>query len=107
MTEVVEQPEVMPPPSLAVAQKVVVESLDTETLSPGDASCAAVPVAATAVVQVEFVYRLTVEPAGAVPSTRGVFELEGDAGEVPVSVGASGLPSASTWRTRWLPKSLM
>ncbi len=52
MIELVEQPETLPTESVAVAQKVVVESSGTVTLSPGLASCAAVPVAATADVQV-------------------------------------------------------
>ena len=107
MIEGLEQPEALPPASVAVPQKVVVESLATVTSRPGLANCAAVPIAATAEVQVALVYRRTVEPLGAPPITRVVFEADGEAGEVELNVGASGLPSPSTRRTRWLPQSLM
>ena len=39
----------------------------TVTARPGEASCAAVPEAATAPLHVAFVYSVTVEPGGAMP----------------------------------------
>ncbi len=59
------------------------------------------PVPATAPPQPAWVYSLTVEPPGAVPSTDGVNTFDGDKGVVPTRLGAAtqvGQPgSASTW----------
>ena len=68
----------------------------TDTLSPGDANAAALPVAATALVQAEFVYRVTVEPASALPMIFGALLFAGDAGLVAVSVGSAGPVESST-----------
>lgn len=52
MTAPDEHADVLPASSVAVARNVVDELSATATLSPGDAKLAAVPVAATAPVQV-------------------------------------------------------
>ena len=51
MTEELEQPLTFPAASVAVALKVVVESLATAIVKPGEAKAAAVPVAAAPPVQ--------------------------------------------------------
>jgi hypothetical protein len=78
---------------------VVVELLETETARPGEANAAAVPVAATALVQVAFVYSLTVEPASASPMIFGALLLAGETGLVAVKVGAAGAIESSTYVT--------
>ena len=55
MTDVAEQPETFCAVSVAVAQKVVVESFATVTVMPGSANSSPVPVPATALVHVSFV----------------------------------------------------
>ena len=60
----------------------------TETLRPGEAKAAADPCPATALVQAEFVYSFTVEPASALPITFGALLFAGDAGLVELTVGA-------------------
>jgi hypothetical protein len=101
----VEQGEAVPATS-AVAQNVVLESSGTETVSPVEENVAASPVAATADVQPEFVYRRTVDPDAAFPITAGELAFAGDGGETAVNVGAGGSAAAVTRRTRWFPKSL-
>ena len=75
---------------------MVVELSATETVKPGEANAAAVPVAATALVQVELVYSFTVEPPSAPPMTLGELLFAGDAGLVLVTVGAAGAAESST-----------
>jgi hypothetical protein len=88
---VLEQSEVLPAASVAVAQNVVVLFADTVTPIPGEANVEALPLPATADVQVPLVYSVTVEPASALPRMVGVvLVLDGDAGLVPVNVGTAG-----------------
>ena len=68
----------------------------TETVSPGEANAAAVPVTATALVHVEFVYSFTVEPASALPMIFGALLFAGEAGLVELTVGATGAVESST-----------
>ncbi len=95
MIELLEQAEMFPAGSVAVAKKVVVELSATVTARPGEEKVAAEPVAATAEVQVEFVKSLTVEPASAVPSIKGVLLFAGEAGFVDVNVGPAGAVESS------------
>ena len=67
----------------------------TATLRP-EAKAPAVPLAATALVQVALVYSLTVEPASAVPLTLGALLLAGEAGETASEPGALGAVESST-----------
>jgi hypothetical protein len=60
------------------------------TVKPGEAKAVAVPLAATALVQVEFVYSSTVEPGSAVPLIAGEFSLAGETGLTVRPVGAPG-----------------
>ena len=62
----------------------------------GEANAAALPVAATALVQVEFVYSFTVEPASAWPTIFGELLFAGEAGLVAVSAGCAGGVESST-----------
>ena len=62
----------------------------TATLSPGEEKAAAVPLAATVLVQEALVYSLTVEPASAVPLIEGLLLFAGDAGEIESDDGALG-----------------
>jgi len=96
---VLEQAETLPAASVAVARKLVLVLSATDTLSPGDANVAAPPVAATALVQVEFVYRVTVEPTSALPMTLGELLFAGEAGLVELTVGAAGAVESSTYVT--------
>jgi hypothetical protein len=66
------------------------ESSATATESPGEAKAAAVPVAATALVQLEFVKSFTVEPASAVPLSEGELLFAGEEGETASELGATG-----------------
>ena len=68
----------------------------TETVRPGEEKAAAPPVAATALVQEEFVYSLTVEPASALPLISGKLSFAGVAGEVASEEGAAGALESST-----------
>ena len=96
MIELLEQAEVLPAGSVAVAKKVVVELSATVTDKPGEEKVATEPMAATPEVQVEFVYRRTVEPASAEPNIKGVLSLAGEAGFVDVNIGAAGAAESST-----------
>ena len=69
---------------------------ETLTGIPGDAKVAAVTLAATALVQVEFVYSFTVDPASALPMIVGELLFAGDAGFVELTVGAVGAIESST-----------
>ena len=60
------------------------------TVRPGEAKAAAVPLAATALVQEALVYSLTVEPASAVPLSFGALSFAGEAGLVASALGAAG-----------------
>ena len=62
----------------------------TATESPGEVNAAAVPLPATALVQDEFVYSETVEPASAVPVTAGLLLFAGEAGDIASPEGATG-----------------
>ena len=69
----------------------------TETVKPGEAKAAAVPVAATELVHAEFVYSFTVEPASALPMIFGELLFAGEAGLVELTVGAAGASESSTY----------
>ena len=73
--------------------------LETVSVIPGEANVAAVPLAATALVHVEFVYSFTVEPASALPMIFGALLFAGEAGLVLVSVGCAGAVESSTYVT--------
>jgi hypothetical protein len=85
-----EQAETLPAASVAVALNVVEAFKVTETLKPGDANAAALPVPTGVPEQSVEVYSLTVEPAAAVPKMLGLPLLDGEAGEEPSPVGAVG-----------------
>ena len=74
----------------------MVVSSATETVRPGEAKAAAVPLPASALVQAEFVYSLTVEPASALPMIFGALLFAGEAGLVELTVGAAGAFESST-----------
>jgi hypothetical protein len=95
----VEQAEVFPALSVAVARKLVDESFATETVKPGDANVAAEPVATGAAEQSEVVYRRTVEPAAALPVISGSLSFAGDPGEESRALGAAGDVESSTYAT--------
>ena len=84
---------------MAVAWNVVEELSATEAVRPGEANAAAPPVAATALVQEELVYSLTVEPASAEPVTSGKLSFAGEAGEVASDEGAAGALESSMYAT--------
>ena len=84
--EVVEQPEVLPATSVAVAQYVTVAPVPTVTATLKFPPVAT-PVPATLLVQVALVYSLTVDPAVAVPLIEGVVLLDGEAGVVRIKTG--------------------
>jgi hypothetical protein len=69
----------------------------TETVRPGAAKAAAEPLAAIALVQVELVYSLTVEPPSAAPRISGKVSFAGEAGLVAVSVGRAGALASATY----------
>jgi hypothetical protein len=85
----------LPAPSVAMAQKVVVLSSPTDTAIPGDAKFAALPEPA-ADRQLESVKRFTAEPASDAPLIKGELSLAGERGEVEVNVGAEGAVESST-----------
>ena len=68
----------------------------TETVRPGEAKAAAVPLPATALVQLAFVYRVTVEPPSALPMIFGELLFAGEAGLVELTVGGAGGVESST-----------
>ena len=74
----------------------MVESSGTDGASPGAENVAADPLAATALVQLEFVYSLTVDPPSAVPLTSGELAFAGDAGSTASQLGVSGGVESST-----------
>jgi hypothetical protein len=92
-----EQGEVLLAASVAVAWKVVEVSSETVTPMPDAENVAAGPVPATGEVQVESVYRVAMDPDAADPSIRGELLLAGDAGVVPVKLGAAGAVESSTY----------
>ena len=61
----------------------------TATVRPVE-NAAAVPLAATALVQEALVYSLAVEPASAVPLSFGALSFAGEAGLVASALGAAG-----------------
>ena len=75
---------------------MVVESSATVTVRPGLSNAAAAPVAATELVQSEFVYTFTVEPASAVPFTFGELSFATGVGDVVSAVGFPGAVESST-----------
>jgi hypothetical protein len=99
VTEAVEQPETFPAASVAVALKVVDVSLETETVRPGEAKAAAVPVAAAPPVQPAVGYTRTVEPASAEPVISGLLSLAGETGLEPSALGSAGAVESSTYVT--------
>ncbi len=66
---------------------MVEESSATETLNPGEANAAALPVATGDPEQSALVYRSTVASARAVPLIRGLLSFAGEPGVLPVSCG--------------------
>src|SRR5207244_10658974 len=86
-----------PAASVAVARKAVLVSSATDTVSPGEANAAEVPVAATVLVHVALVYSFTVEPASALPITLGELLFAGELGFVLDTVGATGAAESSTY----------
>jgi hypothetical protein len=85
-----EQAETLLETSWAVALKVVVESSGTWTRRPGDAKLAAEPGGYGGPEQFASGYTLTIDPASAVPKTKTLFALAGEAGLVPLSTGVGG-----------------
>ena len=68
----------------------------TATPIPGEAKVAALPLAAGGPEQSLVVYRLTVEPASALPQIMGALSLAGEAGVEPSDEGAAGAVESST-----------
>jgi hypothetical protein len=95
--ELIEQADVLPAASVAVAWKVVDESSATETESPGKKKLAAEPVPAIEPEQSELVYRFTVEPPSAEPLTSGELSFAGESGSVSVRAGSFGAVESSTY----------
>ncbi len=91
--------------SVALAKKLVVESSATVTASPGEANCAAVPVATGKPSQSGSEKSSTVVPASAPPRIDGVLTFDGVAGSLPSNVGAEGSGSAVD-TSRVVPSSL-
>jgi hypothetical protein len=83
------QAEVLLAASVAVAQTFVVVLSPTDTVILKLPEVAA-PVPNTLLVQVELVYRRTVEFASAVPENAGELLLAGPAGVTAVQPGAAG-----------------
>ena len=94
--ELVEQPEVLPAGSVAVALNVVVLFAVTVTGRPGEPNADAVPVAAGGPVHPAVVYSCTVDPASAVPATDGVVLVLGEAGVVLVRMTGAGAVESLT-----------
>ena len=77
----------------------MVEELSaTATLRP-DEKAAAVPLPASALVQLALVYSLTVEPASAAPLIEGLLLFAGEAGLTEREEGAAGAVESSTYAT--------
>jgi hypothetical protein len=91
---VLEQSEVFPAASVAVAQNVVVVFADTVTPIPGDANVESLPLPATAELHAESVYSSTVDPDSAPPTIFGLAFDEGDTGLELVTLGATGAMSS-------------
>jgi hypothetical protein len=92
-----EQLETLPAASVAVAYTVVVVLSATVAEMVKSPLPFAVPVATTALVQLEFVYSLTVALPSAVPVKEGVLLLAGEAGDTPVTVGRPGATLSCTY----------
>ena len=85
----------MPAASELLAESWVVASPGTGTVIPAPASWAGVPVTGVPV-QFEVVNtRTEVAPPPALPCTSGLLSLAGEAGEVPVRLGAEGAVESS------------
>ena len=76
-----EQADVFPEPSVAVALNVVDVFASTDTPRPGDPNTVALPLATGAPEQSLLVYSLTVELASALPKITGLTLLAGEAGD--------------------------
>jgi hypothetical protein len=98
-TELIEQPDVFPAASVAVALKTVVLPAATVTVKPVDPKAVAVPVAAGEPVQSEVVYSFTVDPASAVPFTAGVVLGFGDVGVTLRAVTNTGAVESLVYET--------
>ena len=97
----------MPAASVAVDLKVVVESSETATVSPGELNEAAVPEAAAGPEQSLVVYSLTVEPASAAPEILGELSFAGEPGLEASELGAAGALESSTNMTELDEQPLM
>jgi hypothetical protein len=91
-----EHAETFPAASVAVALNVVDAFRVTDTVKPGDANAAALPLATGVPEQSVDVNSLTVEPPSAVPEMLGLALLDGEAGEEPRPVGAAGATESWT-----------
>ena len=69
---------------------------ETESVTPGVAKAAALPVAAAPPVQPELVNTSTVEPASAVPTIFGLLLLAGPTGDIAIPLGVDGAAESST-----------
>jgi hypothetical protein len=96
--ELLEQADVFPAASVAVARNVVVLPAATVTAKPLAAKLAAVPVAAGVPVHA-FVYSCTVDPASAAPLTTGAVLGLGEVGAMLVRVTSPGAEESLTYET--------
>ena len=85
----------MPAASALSAESWVVASPGTGTVIPAPASWAGVPVTGVPVQFEVGEHADHVAPPPALPCTSGLLSLAGDAGEVPVRVGAEGALESS------------
>ena len=86
----------LPAPSMALARNKLVLLSGTEAVRPGEANWAAEPMASRTPVQLNCLYRCTVEPAWVVPFTLGELLLAGELGSVSVICGGAGASESST-----------
>jgi hypothetical protein len=96
---VLEQAEVLPAGSVAVALNVVVLPSATVAVRPGEVNAAAVPVATGEPVQPAVAYTFTDDPASAVPFTTGVVLVFGEVGVTLVSVTGAGAVESFVYAT--------
>lgn len=80
-----------------MARSVVDEPSETVISRPGEANSDAGPEARTAPEHAAVPYSRTVEPASAVPLTRGELTVDGEAGSVCDSFGGAGAIESATY----------
>jgi hypothetical protein len=96
VTELGEQLEALPAASVAVAWKLVVASSATATGAPAVLNVLAITAPSGWPLQAALSNTFTLEPASALPLTRGLLLLAGEAGAAETTVGGSGGVESST-----------